>query len=276
MQACPLGIESLNGDLNEDSSGNPNVKAQDRRLLYEPEIMHHSGGAWSETRYVYGEVIEAALQTIPLSEKMRVLSIGLGLGYNELLVSSLALKYQRIIELDSFEKDPFLQNSFLRFIQGPQWGKSLEQGLKKNPPEVEEIYELILKYVSGGDRAPVFFLRKLKEEANFRCLGSLSSRWVEDSFVSDDANRYNLILYDAFSSKTSPELWSENFLTGFIRAVSRKNCLFSTYACTGGLKRSMRQNGFEVFQRKGFQGKRNSLMASRGLSLSLDLIRGIS
>ncbi len=88
--------------------------------------------------------------------------------------------------------------------------------------------------------------------------GALSSETLPEE-------RFHGIMYDAFSSKTSPALWSEDFLGAFFAHCADENALVSTYACTGNLKRSLKANGFTLSDRSGFQGKRSATLGRRGL-----------
>ncbi|MBY0451839.1 MAG: hypothetical protein K2P92_02310, partial [Bdellovibrionaceae bacterium] len=82
-------------------------------------------------------------------------------------------------------------------------------------------------------------------------------------------NSLNLICFDAFSQQTSQELWSPDFLTRFLAESAHEDCVLTTYACTGHLKKALRDNGFEVIQRPAFRGYRDSTLALRGRFKSL-------
>jgi hypothetical protein len=70
------------------------------------------------------------------------------------------------------------------------------------------------------------------------------------------------ICYDFYSSKQDPELWSEDFLKSFLkRFADSEICFFSTYACTGVLKRALAQHNFTVIKKPGFCQKRDSTLA---------------
>ncbi len=116
---------------------------------------------------------------------------------------------------------------------------------------------------------------------------------------------YHVILFDAFSGKSTPNLWTEDFLKQFLQKMTvskikspiknspkiniqkfniqtinnqilnnqtmmeenlneqNEPVFFSTYACTGVLRRALANEGFLVEKRMGFQGKRNSTIATR-------------
>ena len=57
---------------------------------------------------------------------------------------------------------------------------------------------------------------------------------------------------------------SEEFLTLFCKKLAAPDCVFSTYASRGDYDGLLIQQGFRVFLRQGFQGKRQSTYAVRG------------
>ena len=83
-------------------------------------------------------------------------------------------------------------------------------------------------------------------------------------------NSLNLICFDAFSQQTSHELWSLEFLDRFLAESAHEDCVLTTYACTGNLKKALRENGFKVIRRPSFKGYRNSTLALRGRFKSLE------
>lgn len=86
--------------------GSPTLRAL---LSAGAEDMHHSGGAWSETRQIYGRLIAPAFEAL---EHPRFLSLGLGLGYNETLIAQHALKFKKPWSCVSYESDPVLIQAF--------------------------------------------------------------------------------------------------------------------------------------------------------------------
>jgi tRNA U34 5-methylaminomethyl-2-thiouridine-forming methyltransferase MnmC len=211
------------------------------------ELMHHRGGALSETEQIYGKVINQALSLGMTS----FLSVGLGLGYNELVVArEISRKIKSRGNCDgaegfrvlSYEADSFLVKKFIDFVRGRS---------------DSHVHSQILQQLAPGEESAVLdVLRNLYLNENWKINGALNATTLP-------AEPYQVILYDAFSSKTNPELWSEDFLLGFLQKGAAPNAFFSTYACTGVLKRSLKSLGFEVQLREGFQGKRNSTLGIR-------------
>ncbi|MEZ0393117.1 MAG: MnmC family methyltransferase [Pseudobdellovibrionaceae bacterium] len=207
------------------------------------ETMHHRGGAYSETQLIYGNPLRESLE---LGGRSAV-SVGLGLGYNEILVALEALKRgigPSDFQLLSFESDSFLREHFLF------WTETSDTDL---------IYDEIF----------LFFDSPLKPEVKKWLFDSYKNgSWkVEGALLPEFSveSQYEVIFYDAFSSKTSPHLWDESFLTRFFSQVCAPASFVSTYACTGALKRALKANDFEVVIREGFQSKRNSTLGVRPL-----------
>jgi hypothetical protein len=140
----------------------------------------------------------------------------------------------------SFEKDSFLVQQFLNFLHG-----------EENP-----VYQQIANLIGPVDEIKNYLLRAY-ENKNWQIQSALGSGTVF-------TDKYQVIFYDAFSSRCENQLWSQDFLSTFIDKACAENCVFSTYACTGNLKRALKSAGFQVILREGFHGKRNSTLAVRG------------
>lgn len=222
------------------------------------ESMHHSGGAASETLYIYGEAITAIFKHFPI-QCLKISSVGLGLGYNEILLSILALQNSsktakaQQVELDSFEIDPELKESFLNWIYE-----------KANSSSRNEIYDRIFSILKEKLQSPIelsavkTYVQQQIESTAWRFLDELNLEKIPQN------TRYHLCLFDAFSQKTTQELWDENFLNQFVETCFDKDfALLATYACTGVLTRTLKNRGFSVIKRPGFQGKRDSTWAER-------------
>jgi tRNA U34 5-methylaminomethyl-2-thiouridine-forming methyltransferase MnmC len=97
-------------------------------------------------------------------------------------------------------------------------------------------------------------LRTLHEEGSWRIHPAL------EEHLEKLPARANLVLYDAYSKKTSPELWDASVLTEVIRRM-KKPGVFCTYAANSVLKRTLKSHGFILEERTGFAGKRESTLA---------------
>lgn len=213
------------------------------------ESMHHSGGAWAETLLIYGTPIREVLQEV---SEARFLIVGLGLGYIEMTIAREALLLGKtsaaVLEITSFESVPELRKFFFLWVHGKK---------AELPEEIYQTYQSVAQSVVSGTDLKVEnlqnFLKDIFKEENL-LRGALEEN-------SSFQGSYHGIMYDAFSSKTTPHLWDENFLEKFLTSVAdRSFCLFSTYACRVSLKSALAKAGFEVIVRPGFQGKRNSTL----------------
>lgn len=214
------------------------------------ESMHHSGGAASETLLIYGQPVREALVR---RQRGDFLVVGLGLGYIEATIAREALLLgvsPDKISILSLESVPELRDFYIFWLHN---SADISES-------VREVYDKAVGSLLRGSDISLdtlkAFLRSVRE---FKVQGALQkSDQVE--------GRFDGILYDAFSSKTSPHLWEERFLTDFIRHASKPEVFFSTYACRASLKRALKANEFEVHVREGFMGKRNSTLGLRGES----------
>ncbi len=213
------------------------------------ESMHSHDGAFSETLYIYEPVLKNQ------SVNPKLLSLGLGLGYNETMATAWSIKNKvEAITIDSFESEAFLIENFKSFIENSEPFSEEQAALFKS-------YQYIFQKFSEYYQTPLEHLRttmleRIKDES-IRFFGALDL----DSLPS---TKYNGIFFDAFSSNTSPNLWSEEFLRSFFTQCTHEVCIVSTYAATGALKRSLKEQNFEVLLRKGFSHKRQSTLAFKG------------
>lgn len=216
-----------------------------------PESMHNRRGALSESLYIYHEAMSFVTQKHwPLS----VLSVGLGLGYNELILSAHLVRLGALPShsayLESFEREDWLRESFVRWV--------LDEFPSQAASPWKATYETILKMVSRQfevkDQDVKEQLQQMHQRGQWKVRGELEK---ETSF----SRPFSCILYDAYSSHTNPELWDQGLLEELIKKAADKNCAFATYARTGNLNRALRENGFLIEERAGFKGKRHSTFA---------------
>ena len=208
------------------------------------EPMHSLESAFSETQYIYQPTVELAFTQSP---SPGFLSLGLGLGYNEILITceSIGQKKQPAW-VRSFELVPELRDFFKAWIQ-------------RDSSPLNTVYDQIVNlYANKYQISETEILEQLK---NFLAKGILS---IEGPIsLQTDLSATNGILFDAFCAKTSPELWTAEFLHDFFKRTAGNPCCMSTYACTGELRRALAAAGFIVEKRKGFANKRDSTFAKR-------------
>lgn len=219
------------------------------RLPGDGEWMHHSGGALEETLMIYGEPLREAFSRL---EKPRIFSLGLGLGYVEWVVAAESVRAGgKPFELLTMESERPLVDVFLAGLRG-----ELPAG------EVKQGWTDVAERVAAALDTPVADAKKTLlralTEGRWRIDGALGAKTIP-------TETFNVILYDAFSAKTCPELWTDEFLTAFLKRTSAADALLSTYACKGSLKRALKVAGFELVRREGFKGKKNSSQGRKGL-----------
>lgn len=233
-----------------------------------PESMHHSGGAYEETQLIYGESLRQVFNKYKGNSynKVSVLSVGLGLGYNEILTAVESLKNHCLpgqVFLCSFESQQFLTNSFVKWVSR-----------SSDPTSV--LYDKIAKFFIDDHNKRLDsqnfieiediqnWLQKSLSSQSWKIFGAIEENWPAGISINDlSLMKFNCIFYDAFSSKSSPHLWQEDFLFKFFSQTAQDKCHISTYACTGNLKRALKKNGFALDLQSGFRSKRNRTLAMR-------------
>lgn len=215
------------------------------------EKMHHSGGALEESLYIYHQSLERVLAS---HRPVRVMSIGLGLGYNELITMAEMVK-RGLTEWQiwSFEAHPDLHSEFKTWIAEGDSDSAL--GL---------VYNNILARIADRLKVDPTEIKITAREALHR--GTLQLRLSFPDDISE-INDVNLIYYDAYSKKMDPHLWDEQRLTEKLGPLLGERCVLSTYAATGSLNRVLRHLGFRLIPKPGFLGKRESTLAIRGESI---------
>ena len=225
-------IKDLSLEILETEDGSPTL------LLPNSQPMHSMVGALSETLEIYAPVARKSLE----GPQPRILSLGLGLGYNEIMMAAMAVQLQqKEYELHSFESLLPLTMAFQAWLEG-------------RDSQLSSCYEKILSMVCRAFKVEASPVKNLLKKIVFHdALGSEN----KNSFL------FHGVFYDAFSSVTSPELWTEEHIDLFLKNFCAPQCFFSTYASTGILQRSLKANNFSVEVKKGFGKKRESIFAYR-------------
>lgn len=207
------------------------------------EAMHSLAGALGETREVYGQALDWAIDH---TGTLSVLVVGLGLGYIEWLALARAAQAGIPCKILSFELEPELRENALALIHRQ----------RRTLPS----FEAAARCMAEAEGLAFERLIQLGEQAlsagNWRIEPALSSE-------SRYPTSYNAICYDAYSSKSSPELWEEPFLDHFLQSACAPSACLTTYAAKGTLKRSLARAGFSVERIPGFAGKRERFFAWR-------------
>ncbi len=208
------------------------------------EPMHSVEGAFSETQYIYQPTVALAFKHCGAPS---FISLGLGIGYNEILIACESLVQKKPPTLvRSFELVAKLRDYFIAWI-------------KQDASPLNSVYDQILDFYA--EKYALSEVEILKQLQNFLRQGILSVEGAVD--LKSDLSLANGILFDAFCGKTSPDLWTPEFLNHFFKHTAADPCFMSTYACTGDLRRALTASGFEVEKRKGFAFKRDSTFAQK-------------
>jgi len=216
--------------------------------------MHSLDGAQSETMYIYGYALDRLAQQKRNTNEdwpVRVFSLGLGLGYNEIMTAAFAIKHAwaEEFEIDSFESVDELRELFLNWIRSEDLS---------HRPLFQRAYDDISQRMAHAFNVDATEIKKV-------LLMALQSQRLRLNPALDPetklASTYSCFLYDAFSAKTSPDLWNEDFLSQLLARHSHSHSVFATYACTSALKRSLKRSGYSLHIREGFGAKRESTFA---------------
>jgi len=224
------------------------------------EPMHSSKGAWSETLSIYEPALRRSLEFISDdASHWCVASIGLGLGYNEILSVGLAMQKRLAPEsllITSFESRSELRSAFKDYFRHPS------KVFDTSPLSL--VYLDILKRVAASCDIDVSSLSArvsaLMQTSRLIINGPLTLKSLSES----QQNPQNTcILFDAFSPASSPDLWTEDILAALTDSLAAPQCVFTSYASRTVLKRVLKLRGFKLEKRIGFAGKRESTFAIR-------------
>lgn len=229
----------------EDGSPSLRLPLPVRPEFSDGESMHHSGGALEETLYIYGPVFDFISEKVKSSH----LVVGLGLGYIEMLIAIKSmLRGISEVRIVSFESEEGLRQGFLRYL-----ADDLPEG------EILATYNEILTKMLVSLEASSISIEQVKSFLGDR----LEVRGALDISTLPQ-EKYHGIYFDAFSKKTSPDLWTEVFLKDFFTQVTDSDLTaVGTYACTGVLKRCLKSLNFQLEAKLGFKAKRDATFATR-------------
>ncbi|MBN8539614.1 MAG: hypothetical protein J0L82_04435 [Deltaproteobacteria bacterium] len=226
--------------------------------LGESETMHSLRGAFNETVYIYGTAFAVAQNELGIKEPT-VFSLGLGLGYVEILSAALALKSGAVPRGKSFELIEELNTSFKSWALA----KVLKPTMTPDVFVLPDIYDQIARRTCDAMKSEL-----VTPDTVCRAIGNalLEKSWTLSGPLTPQTEmtrKFDCIAFDAFSSKSTPELWTREFLDHFLATACNQSCVLSTYACTGNLKRALVDAGFELRIREGYASKRDSTLAVR-------------
>ncbi|NBW80528.1 hypothetical protein EBR21_02130 [bacterium] len=245
--------------LLETSDGSFSLRySTDRNEMTEP--MHSSKGAWSETLEIYEPALKGSLDFHESKETWRVASIGLGLGYNEILAAGVAMASgiePDKISIVSFESRPELMRAFSRYFQNSE--------ASTKSCFLDKVYADIVRRTSDllnlQHQKLQTYIGRLICHKHLELHESLSKNALQT--LSTSIEPCGCVLFDAFSPSSSPDLWNEELLETMIGILAGPKCIFASYASRTVLKKMLRRFGFVLQRRSGFAGKREATFAVR-------------
>lgn len=198
------------------------------------EQYHSKHGAIQEAYHVF---IKSGLSLFK-NRSLSILEIGFGTGLNCLITLLEASKFNLNIQYTGIEKYPITseeleQLNYISELKADSFTKEFQK-MHQSPWEKEiEISE-------------TFYLHK--QQKDFENL--------------EDANKFNLIYFDAFGARVQPELWTEIIFAKMYAALQIDGVLV-TYSAKGSVRRAMQAVGFVVERLPGPPGKREMLRATK-------------
>lgn len=225
--------------------------------------MHSSKGAWSETLFVYSPALLESLHFVTSADVWNVTSIGLGLGYNELLCAALALNNKRPVDnikIHSYESEAALKRAFRLYFS-----QTADASTSDLPEEMVRAYQhtlgLVCETHSLPENAVRSYVRALLESGALELHSAVSWERLQTQQPAREPSQ--CLLFDAFSPESSPELWTESTLHALIGAYCGPSCVFASYASRTSLKRALKAHGFTLLKSSGYAGKRERTFAKR-------------
>lgn len=248
------------------SDGSPSLRPASSHKIESNEMMHSVHGAAEESLYIYGAPVAEVLKITEPDSSIDIQIVGLGVGYIEMCIAAQLVRaygndIPAGIHLTSYENSKALLKSF------EQW---LEQGAKTLPCLKEEIdsigslrnfaCQMIAEKTETKPLELKNTLGKFYENNRLHLRESLSDK----SKQMQRNSNHKVVLFDAYSAKTSPELWTTEVFQPLVQSENSDSALFCTYACNRNIKSLLTSLGFDLKKRDGFAAKRHSTLATKG------------
>ncbi|MBL7982428.1 MAG: tRNA (5-methylaminomethyl-2-thiouridine)(34)-methyltransferase MnmD [Flavobacteriales bacterium] len=198
------------------------------------EHYHSMHGAVQESTHVF---IKAGAEAVQKQE-LDVLEVGLGTGLNLLLTWVRCLEGKWTVRYTALEPFPLSKEQLdeLGHCDELAW------------PGLHEPFLASMTATPGEWQQP---------------MGGLAFRRLDTPVQElDEAERYDVVYFDAFSPGAQPEMWTTAVFQLMYRAL-RTGGVLVTYCAKGDVRRAMQAAGFKVERLPGPPGKREMLRATK-------------
>lgn len=191
-------------------------------------VTYHSVfGAKGESEYVFIEQSELE-NRLRIQNEVKIVEIGLGTGLNAWLTYHLAQKYPETkVIYTSFEIFPLNRDILIPY------------------------YEVL---------NDIFFAEIIANFPKNTILDNFQTDFQYTSWLSASLPEHSadIIFYDAFAPKVSPELWTEQAISKAVETL-KSGGIMTTFSITGALKRMLKKMPVKILTPKGFGKKREML-----------------
>jgi len=189
---------------------------------------------YHSTTGAYEEAMEKYVRPAKIKKGDTVLDYCFGLGYNTLAAIELAGGMEAGLSIVALEND-----SKMLFMLGT---------IKFANSKQQEIYRLLIQPILGA-------MSQDKTDFHFSVGTNKVRVIVGDAreklplFLRTSTRRFDAILFDPFSPKECPQLWTEVVFAecfAALKSVSDGGGVLTTYSCAGNVRRAMTTAGFVV------------------------------
>ncbi|GAB5402272.1 MAG: tRNA (5-methylaminomethyl-2-thiouridine)(34)-methyltransferase MnmD [Aureliella sp.] len=261
----PTGVEHLEWMESDDGS----LTLWDCRL---DESFHGGCGAVTESIVVYvlnGRVLDR----LAVRQRARVFEVGLGTGTNFLLTAALAELFESplnysVVEPHLLEPSVISQLSLVERLRDERAREfSIASNVSAELFFTEEYLAALQRVTRRFEqlyRADWSEMARLQlgDHVQLTVLPVRLEQLVDSTVASDHRGQCDCVYFDAFSPKTSPELWTRSVFIAMRSFLAAGGCLV-TYCVKGSVRREMQAAGFELAKLPGpHAGKREVLRGS--------------
>lgn len=220
------------------------VKTKDGSVTFHSEefkeTYHSISGAKEEAVKKFVEPCKLEFKV--RKNKIRVLDFCFGLGYNTAALIDLARQYKNDVELDiiALENDVNILEKILKIKADFESYSFISEAVKffigyLNTGELK-IKDLVKNKLNVNKNKIIYE----KDNIKFTLLlGDAKER------VQKLRTKFDIVLFDPFSPKSCPNLWTQDVFSRLYELMSEYSIL-TTYSCAKKVREAMKKAGFEV------------------------------